>query len=114
MNAGGLSNRVQFERRARFDDEYGNEQTDFVPFLTTWAQFRPQFGREQLEAGRLESTMAGTLTLRRSVYSAQITPEHRAVFKSGHYAGRIFNIVSIVPSPDGAGFDMTLMEGVAT
>lgn len=116
MPAGKFTNRVRFERQTPGgDDANGNTLPATWPELTTvWASFRPQFGREQIEAGRLESTMRGTLMVRRSASAASITPADRVVFTAGPYAGRVCQIRSIIPTMDSSGIEMLLEEGVAT
>lgn len=112
IKPGGLSYRVRFERRAATDDGFGNVESAWEPVLTVWAAFRPRFGRETVEAGRLESTSTGTLTIRRAAATSAITAADRAVFVTGEWAGRVMNIRSIVPTHDG--IEMVLEDGVAT
>ena len=111
----GSRNKVQFERRvAGADDGYGNTlAATWTPLSSFHATFRPQFGREQLAAGRLESTLKGTLTVRRTTNSSTITAADRAVFLSGPYAGRSGQIRSIIPTPDNREFEMLVECGVA-
>lgn len=115
MRAGRLDSRVRFDLRAiTSDDGFGNVETDWAERLTVWAGFRPEFGREKVAAGRLESTLRGTLTVRRSPSSEAITTADRAVFVSGAYVGHEMQVRSIVPTPDRASIEMTLEAGVAT
>jgi head-tail adaptor len=116
LPAGKRNNRARFERRVPgADDGYGNTLPDeWTPLTTVWAGFRPKFGREQLAAGRLESTLQGTLTVLRSASTAGVTAADRVVFASGPYAGKVCNIRSIIPTPDNSEFEMLLEEGVAT
>jgi SPP1 family predicted phage head-tail adaptor len=112
MQAGRMKYRVRFERRTTTDDGFGNVVGAWSDLITVWASFRPRFGRESVEAGRLESTTTGTLTIRRSSASSAITAADRVVFVTGEWEGKILNIRSIVPTP--AGVEMVLEEGVAT
>lgn len=112
--AGHMINRVRFERRASETDDYGNVQAAWETLLTVWAGFKATSGREALEAGRLESTLTGMLTVRRSTDAKTITAADRAVFVAGPYAGMVMNIRSIVPSADMSAIEMTLEQGVAT
>lgn len=109
-------NRVRFERQvAGGDDGYGNTlPSAWTEIVTVSAAFRPKFGREQLEAGRLESTMQGTLTVRRTSATAVITAAARVVFTAGPYAGKACQIRSIVPTPDNREIEFMLEEGGAT
>lgn len=117
LDPGRRSHRVRFERQVAEDDGYGNRRRSWAQpeaVATVWAAFRPVFGREQVAAGRLESTLTGTLTVLRSTVTRSITPADRVVFAAGPYAGTACNIRSIVPTPDNAEIEMTLESGVAT
>lgn len=109
-------NRVRFERRVPGgDDGYGNElPATWTPLGVVSAAFRPKFGREQLEAGRLESTMPGTLTVLRSSVTAAVKADSRVVFQSGPYKDKVCQIRSIVPTPDNRELEFMLEEGGAT
>lgn len=112
--AGLMVNRVRFERRASGSDDYGNVLSSWETLFAVWAGFKAMAGREALEAGRLESTMAGVLTVRRSANTATLLASDRGVFVIGPYAGKTFNIRSIVPGADMSTLEMTIEEGVAT
>lgn len=115
LSAGQRNHRVRFDRRATSpDDGYGNEQQGFVALFNRWAGFRPKFGREQLAAGRLESTMQGTLTVLADPQTKAVTPADRVVFVTGPYAGKACQIRSIVPTPDAREIELMLEEGTAT
>lgn len=116
MDAGRFDQRVTFRRLAVASDGHGNETAAFADITglsSIAAAFRPEFGREALEAGRLESTMRGTLTIRRFALSATITAADQAVFVNAPYAGVACQIRSIVPTPDRAYLEMVLEAGVA-
>jgi SPP1 family predicted phage head-tail adaptor len=110
LRAGSLTSRVRFERRATVDDGYGNTQGSYAPVLTVWASFRPQFGSEQLRAGRLESTIQGKLVVRRSEASEAITAADRLAFIAGPFTGKTCQIRSIIPTMDNRSIEMTLEE----
>ena len=117
MAAGRLRNIVQFERRSQLaDDGYGNTipaDWESIPNGRYRAGFRPQFGREQIEAGRLESTLRGVLTVRKSQLTATFSPADRVVFVGGAYAGKVCQIRSITPTGDNRWIEMALEEGIA-
>lgn len=115
LGSGQRNNRVRFSRRiAGGDDGYGNEFPEsWTDGVTVSAGFRPKFGREQLEAGRLESTMQGVLTVLRSPATAAVTAADRVVFVAGPYKGKACQIRSVVPSPDNSEIEMLLEEGAA-
>lgn len=114
VSAGMLNNRVRFERRDTADDGYGNTVTTWQTLFTNWAGFRPVSSREELAAGRLQSSMTGVLSVRKSSQTEGLTAADRCVFTAGAYAGKVANIRSIVPSMDNSMFEITIEEGVAT
>lgn len=115
LSAGQRNHRVRFERReAKADDGFGNQLGGWWLVVEAWAGFRPKFGREQLAAGRLESTLQGTLTVLAWPQTRGLTAEDRVVFIAGPYAGSICQIRSIVPTPDGREIELLLEAGPAT
>jgi len=117
MEAGRLRHRVTFQRTVAGDDGYGNATTSgwatVINALRLSASFRPEFGREQLEAGRLEATLRGTLTVRRSSVTKTITEADRVVFDTAPYAGVVGNVRSIVPTPDMMWIEFVIEAGSA-
>jgi head-tail adaptor len=117
MGPAHLPHRVTFQRRANTEDEYGSPGAAWAAISglsRISAGFKPAYGREQVEAGRLESTMRGTLTVRRSAASAGILASDRVVFETAPYASRVANVRSIVPTPDNRHIEIVIEEGVAT
>ena len=112
--AGLMVSRVRFERRVTVSDGYGNSQGRWDAIFVAWVGFRATPGREALEAGRLESTITGILSIRRSAQSVTLIAADRGVFVIGPYAGRVFNVRSIVPSHDNSTLELTIEEGAAT
>lgn len=114
--SGVLEQRVRFERQViGVDDGYGNTLPgSWSPLFTCWASFRPESGRERLEAGRLEATMRGVIRVRRSADSKGVTAADRVVFVAGRYVGMVCQIRSTpVTSIDGATIEFTAEQGVA-
>lgn len=116
LDAGQRNHRVRFERRVPgADDGAGNVLPEnWTALNTCWAGFRPKFGREQQEAGRLESGLTGTLTTLSFAATRAVTAADRAVFVTGPYAGLECQIRSIVPTPDGSEIEFLIESGVAT
>lgn len=113
--AGMLPFRVRVERRAfAGDDGYGNVIREWIPYATRWAGFRPEFGREAMAAGRLESTVRGVVTMRRCTTTAGITAADRLIFLTGPYADQTAQIRSAMSTPDGSDIEMTIEIGTAT
>lgn len=111
---------AQFGQRVRFDrqiegppDEAGNPLLTWSPIVTVWANFKPQFGREAVEAGRLESTVKGVLTVRFSNMAATITAADRVVFLRSPYTDQAAQIRSITPMTNRREIEMTIELGVA-
>lgn len=116
LSAGQRNNRVRFERRIEGDDDgSGNVLPEtWTALKTVWAGFRPEFGREKIAAGRLESTLTGTLTVLAFAETKGVTPADRVVFVTGPYTGKACQIHSMVATPDGREIEMLLEEGAAT
>lgn len=111
--AGRLNTRVRFERYGvAGDDGYGNVIEAWAALIERWAGFRPEFGREAVAAGRLQSTRAGTLTVRRDSGTAGLTAADRAVFLAGPNKAAVAAIRSVIPLDDV--IEMTIEIGVAT
>ena len=115
LSAGRYEQRVRIERQAAGPiDAFGNPMpATWSEVITVWAAFRPQFGREQVEAGRLESTVKGVVTIRHSKAAALITPADRIVFLRAPYKDRAAQIRSIAPMSDRREIELTVELGVA-
>lgn len=76
--AGRLRDPVTFQRLASGTDAIGNMKTGaWANILSSpdyeWAEFRPERGQEKIAAGRLQSSTAGTLRVRKSSRTTGIT-----------------------------------------
>jgi head-tail adaptor len=112
--AGSLDERVQFEARAPIaPDAWGHAQAESWSVLfSRWARFRPEFGREQIAAGRMESTRSGVLTVRADSQTRTLTADHRATFLTGPNAGARAQIRSVIAMREM--IELTLEIGAAT
>lgn len=110
--AGPMDRRVRFERRAEVADGAGNTRGEWRAIATRWASYRPEFGREAVAAGRLQSTRAGTLTVRRDSMTTGMTAADRVMFVAGPDAGTTAQIRSVIPLTDSV--EMTIEMGVAS
>jgi SPP1 family predicted phage head-tail adaptor len=110
MPAGRLNKRVAFQRAVKVADGGGGSTTTWETFLTVWGGFFPERTRERLEAGRLESAVAGRLTVRSSDDTRALTTAHRVVIDG--YAHQIHAIVN--PDQRDKYLDLTVERGVAT
>lgn len=104
LDAGQRSHRAVFQRALP-------GTRDWVDFAQRWAGVRPEFGGEQLAAGRLESKTNAVLTVLSDASTKQVTAADRIIFRTGPYRGFVGNITSIVASPDGREIEF-LLEGV--
>jgi SPP1 family predicted phage head-tail adaptor len=111
MTAGQLRNRVAFQQELRADDGGGGSEVTWPTAFTVWGGFRPERGQERLEAGRLQSAVAGVLTVRATSQTDQIKAEDwRCTIDGDPY-----NIRSIVDRDmRGKFYEMTVERGVAT
>lgn len=118
LGAGQRNHRVRFEKRIEVNPDapldLGNVESRFAPLVECWAGFRPKFGREQIAAGALESSLTGVLTVLRFGETAAADAQCRVVFLAGPYAGQICQIRSIVPTPDNREIEFLLEAGPAT
>lgn len=114
ISAGQLDHRVRLERRAAgADDGYGNVLQAWATLGIRWAGWRPQYGREGVAAGRLESSRPGVLTLRRDAVTLALTAADRIVFLAGtEAANTVAAIRSVLPFADAV--EVTVEIGVAT
>jgi SPP1 family predicted phage head-tail adaptor len=107
--AGHLRDRVTFERLVAGADGYGNTVNAWADLLTVWADILEAPGREAIAAGRLESSRAATMRVRRSTATLAITSADRVQAR-----GRVWNIRSIGDvGRDRAMLEMVIEAGVA-
>lgn len=110
MNAGQLRDRISFRSPAFADDGQGGSSVVWTPEFTVWGAFMPKRGREQLEAGRLESSVEGVVKVRSSSQTKTIKPEWICVID-----GIDHNIRSITnPDRRSRFLEMVVERGVAT
>ncbi len=105
-----MRDRVSFHRLDAVSDDYGNETGGYAAsaFLTVWGRFQPQRGREALEAGRLESSVAGILTIRQSTEADAVTAADQV-----RIGGAEYQIRAIVdPTQRGAYWEISVERGV--
>ena len=109
-------NRISFERQMPgVDDGHGNIlQSSWTEVCACSAAFRPEFGREQLAAGRLESIMRGTVTVRSTAATRAVTTADRIRFSSGPYAGTTAQIRSSIASLDAREIEFMIESNMAT
>lgn len=79
MRAGRLRNRVEFQRPVEMTSPIGEAYLGWETVARRWGDYRPERGREKLEAGRLESSNAGTLQVRFDSVTKDVTAEHRVL-----------------------------------
>lgn len=115
LRAGRYTSRIRIERQAAAgDDGAGNVLQAWAQIgLPVWAAILPEFGRERVAAGRLESSNRATVTLRRSAFSEGITSADRIVVTAGPQRGVTYQIRSIVAGIDNAEIEMICEAGVA-
>lgn len=110
MPAGQLRDQVTFQRATRTADGAGGATLVWQNVRTVWGGFRPQRGRETLEAGRLESAVAGVLTVRSSPDTRDITAADRVQIDGASYQ------IRTITNPDRRNkmLEMVVERGVAT
>jgi SPP1 family predicted phage head-tail adaptor len=110
MRAGRLRNRCEFQRPVVETSPTGNQRKGWESFMKVWGDLLPQRGREQIEAGRLESQVPGTLQIRFSSVAAQIDASYRVTI-----GGEPYQIRSVMdPDMRRRIIEMVVERGVAT
>lgn len=110
MAAGALRKRVAFQRESSTADNGGGSATTWQTFLTVWGGFTPERSRERIESGRIESAVAGRLTVRSSAQSRTVTTANRVLIDNVAY-----DIHAIInPDQRNKYLEMTVEMGVAT
>lgn len=108
--AGALNKRVTFQREKQTPDGMGGYAVSWQDELLAWAQYRPDRGREVIDADRLSSTAFGILTVRASTAARRLTPKHRVLVDGvPHQIRSIGN-----PDQRGAFLEMIVERGVAS
>jgi hypothetical protein len=113
MSAGRFEQRVRILRRAIvIDDETGNPKSSTRTIIgEVWAALRPEFGRQQLAAGRLESTTRAVITLRRTVETEAIEPGQTLVTLRSPYANVEWTVHGATPMPGNREIEFTVEAG---
>lgn len=114
-SAGRFNQRVRFERRKPIHTDASGTAlpAEWSDVLTVWAILRPQFGREAMEAGRLESTTRAVVTIRRSKAALTLQPDDRVVTLRQPYQQWTWAIRSIMPMADNREIEVILEHNVA-
>lgn len=111
MPAGELRDRIAFQRlQAEADGGGGTLDPEWVDLINCRGAFFPERSRERLEAGRLESAVAGTLKVRSSATTRGVTAADRALINGTVYA------IRAITNPDRRNryLEMTVERGTAT
>lgn len=102
---------VTFERFQGEPDGGGGVTNPTWTFLAkAWGAFYPERSRERIEAGRLESAVAGTIAVRSTNASRGVTAADRAVIGGVPYA------IKGITNPDRRNkfLEMSVERGTAT
>lgn len=74
-----FNRRLMFQRRQESPDGYGNTLGEWATLCTRWVSLKPTKGGEQIQAARLQGQASWDCWARRDTWTAQVTPEDRAV-----------------------------------
>lgn len=107
-SAGQLNKRVTFQSATVVEDAGGGGAETWGGDITVAGGFRPERGRERIEAGRVEAALAGVLKVRSSAATRAIDAEtHRVLID-----GEPYNITSVSnPDQRNAYLEMTVEAG---
>lgn len=103
--------RVTFQREMRTPDGAGGYLQGWADVLTVWGLHVPGSSREVVEAGRLQASESGTLTVAASSETAALTSAHRVLIRGVPFA------IQGGPRPFGPrrqALDFIVTRGVAT
>lgn len=116
LGAARYQQRARFERQPKIEpDASGTARPDrWTNLDTVWAHLRPQYGRETLEAGRLESTTRAVLTIRRTAFAKALTADDRVVTLRAPFDQWVWAIRTITPTADNRELELTIEHNVAT
>jgi SPP1 family predicted phage head-tail adaptor len=85
FNSGSFRHRITFLKPETFEDEIGQEETEWVEFKKAWAMIKTVKGSEYVAAGAERATITYRFIIR---YTKGITSDMRI-----SYQGRIFDII---------------------
>jgi SPP1 family predicted phage head-tail adaptor len=113
--SGRFSQRVRFERRKPIHTDASGTAlpSEWTDVATVWAVMRPQFGREAMEAGRLESTTRAVVTIRKTKAALELQRDDRMITLRAPYLKWTWAIRTITPMADNREIEITLEHNVA-
>jgi SPP1 family predicted phage head-tail adaptor len=79
MKAGTLNKRARFQSLVSTPDGGGGFTTDWVDYVTVWAQLSPERAREKIQQGRIADNQAGVLRVRSSTATRLIDGTYRVL-----------------------------------
>ena len=110
MPVGRRNKFVTFQGETRTDDSGGGYSLGWTDTLKIWAEFRPERGRERVEAGRLAAPLGGWVRVESTGATRAITESHRIIID-----GESFQIRSIANEDQrNRELTMTVEKQVAT
>lgn len=108
--------RATFKRDTGVEGVGGSVERVWLPIdnLTRVpVEYKPERGRDRVEAGRIQSSVAGVLRIYGSDATRQITPADTITVH--HIGGDVDYTIQSVTNPDNTGhqYEMTVEEGVS-
>ena len=91
--AGGLNQRVTFQRALSTKDEHGAVSQAWSELVEVWAEVKPLSGREAAIAGRLSSELTHQISVR---YQALFDDPQQVAQLRVAYRGRLFQVHSAI------------------
>jgi head-tail adaptor len=113
--AGGLRQKLHFQKRGEAEDEFGNPLPggDFETVFTDYAELVPRMGGETVMASRLQGIQPYTMRVRSNGNTRQVTTAWQIV--DARNANRIFNIKGISDSDQKNQYlELLVVEGEAS
>lgn len=113
MSAGRLRGRVTFEQEVKSPDGGGGASIEWGNGFSVWGGFKPERGQERMEAGRLQASLAGVLTVRGSSKVDRVTEDWSVLISVRGIESR-YQIRSISnPDERGKYIEMSVEKGKA-
>ncbi|RVK61876.1 head-tail adaptor protein [Sinorhizobium meliloti] len=113
-SAGGMRQRLHFQKREAVDDGAGNEVSGpYETVFTVAAELIPLRGGEPVQAARLVGVQPYTVRIRSCAAAREVTTAWRIV--DARNASRVMNIRTVTnPDQKNAWLDLLVDDGVAT
>lgn len=92
IDPGRLRHRVTIERQVTTVNEFGEQETGWVPAGSVWASVEPLSAREFIRAQQMQSQVSARIVMR---YRPDLDASMRLIHR-----GTVYNIAGVLPDKD--------------